>query len=199
MAYIGASAPPMPQQQDTGPPPGYPQQQQHHSQPSYAPNTTSRPEQGAQPQANPVNIHISTTPQNTSQQPYQGYAPPMQGQPLYGYGYPQQPGYGQPPYPYAPGPSPGYYPPPQTGYGAPQNMYQALPQQQQQHSVLAPALLGAGAGLLGGVLLGEALEDRTGGGWGGGYGGGYGGGQDVTIINNDYADDDNYDGGFGDI
>lgn len=34
--------------------------------------------QGAQPQANPVNIHISTTPQNTSQQPYQGYAPPMQ-------------------------------------------------------------------------------------------------------------------------
>ena len=64
--------------------------------------------------------------------------------------------------------------------GAPQNMYQALPQQQQQHSVLAPALLGAGAGLLGGVLLGEALEDRTGGGWGGGYGGGYGGGQDVS-------------------
>ena len=40
-----------------------------------------------------------------------------QGQPPYGYGYPQQPGYGPPPYPYAPGPSPGYYPPPQAGYG----------------------------------------------------------------------------------
>ena len=58
-------------------------------------------------------------------------------------------------------------------------MYQAPPPPQ-QHSVLAPALLGAGAGLLGGVLLGEALEDRGGGGWGGGYGGGYGGGQDVS-------------------
>ena len=64
--------------------------------------------------------------------------------------------------------------------GAPQNMYQAPPPQQQQHSMLAPALLGAGAGLLGGVLLGEALEDRGGLGWGGGYGGGYGGGQDVS-------------------
>ena len=41
----------------------------------------------------------------------------LQGQPPYGYGYPQQPGYGPMPYPYAPGPSPGYYPSPQAGYG----------------------------------------------------------------------------------
>ena len=33
--------------------------------------------QKAQPQAAPVNIHI-TTPQQTPQQPYQGYVPPVQ-------------------------------------------------------------------------------------------------------------------------
>ena len=49
MAYTNPSAPPMPQQQDMGPPPGYPQQQQHQYQPSYAPNTTSRPEQVSAP------------------------------------------------------------------------------------------------------------------------------------------------------
>lgn len=84
--------------------------------------------------------------------------------------------------------------------GPPQTVYQAP----QQHSVLGPALLGGGAGLLGGVLLGEALEDRHGwggGGYGGGWGGGGWGGPDVneTIVNNNYIDDannDSFGGGF---
>lgn len=58
--------------------------------------------------------------------------------------------------------------------GAPQAVYQAP---QQQHSVVGPALLGAGAGLLGGVLLEEAI-DRPQGGFGGGWGGGGWGGND---------------------
>ena len=75
-------------------------------------------------------------------------------------------------------------------------MYQAP----QQHSVLGPALLGGGAGLLGGILLGEALEDRNGWGGGGWGGGRWGGGVvDETIINNNYIDDGNnndFGGGF---
>ena len=43
--------------------------------------------------------------------------------------------------------------------------------------MLGPALLGAGAGLLGGVLLEEAI-DRPMGGYGGGWGGGGWGGND---------------------
>ena len=65
--------------------------------------------------------------------------------------------------------------------GAPQAMYQAP---QQQHSVVGPALLGAGAGLLGGVLLEEAIDRPMGGfggGWGGGMGGGWGGNDDGNV------------------
>lgn len=60
-------------------------------------------------------------------------------------------------------------------------MYQAP---QQQHSVVGPALLGAGAGLLGGVLLEEAIDRPMGGfggGWGGGMGGGWGGDDDGNV------------------
>ena len=79
--------------------------------------------------------------------------------------------------------------------GPPQTVY--VPQQQ-QHSNLAPALLGGGAGLLTGLVIGEALEDRHG--WGGGgFGGGWGGEEVVneTIINNNYIDDGNNDFGGG--
>jgi hypothetical protein len=65
--------------------------------------------------------------------------------------------------------------------GAPQTMYQAP---QQQHSVVGPALLGAGAGFLGGVLLEEAIDRPMGGfggGWGGGMGGGWGGNDDGNV------------------
>lgn len=75
-----------------------------------------------------------------------------------GYG---QPGYGQPGY----GPQQGYYPP-QQGYGG----YGGGPgyggyQQQQSHSsglgTGGALALGAGGGLVGGLLLGEALEGNN--------------------------------------
>jgi hypothetical protein len=64
-------------------------------------------------------------------------------------------------------PQPGY---PQYQTAVP--LYQ--PAQMQSGGGMGNAALAGGAGLLGGVLLGESLASR-GGGWGGGYGGGWGG------------------------
>lgn len=110
------------------------------------------------------------------QQQYASY--PQQGPPpgqYYGGGYPpQQPGYGY-------GPQPGYggYPP-QGGY---------YPQQPPRKSggmgTAGAAALGVGGGLLGGLLIADAVEDMGdhdydngggGGDWGGGGGDDFGGG-----------------------
>lgn len=91
-------------------------------------------------------------------------------------GYPPQGAYGEP--------QRGYYPPPpQAGYGypPPQPVYQQVPAQQPQKSRfggMGGMALGAGAGLLGGYLLGEAMAP------------------DQTVVENNYYGDD-YGGDMG--
>ncbi|KAJ5820590.1 hypothetical protein N7474_006181 [Penicillium riverlandense] len=106
--------------------------------------------------------------------------PPQQGPPPGGYygGYPPQP---QPGYGYPPGPGYGY--PPQGGYYP-----QQQPPRKSGMGTAGAAALGVGGGLLGGMLLADAVEDMgdhndygNGGYDNGGYGdngGDYGGGGD---------------------
>ncbi|KAG9016963.1 hypothetical protein FRB93_009493 [Tulasnella sp. JGI-2019a] len=98
--------------------------------------------------------------------PAGGYGGGYGGQPGYG-----QPGYGQPPY----GGSPGGY---GGGYQQ-QPVYTAGPPAKAGMSSGAKLALGAGGGLLGGLVLGEMLsgdggDGGDGGGWGGDDGGGGG-------------------------
>lgn len=102
-----------------------------------------------------------------------GYGQPAYGRPEYGQpGYGQQPAYGG----YASPPPPAGYGgyPPQGGYGGypPQGGYGGYPPAQQAYAApaapakshggigLGGAALGAGAGLLGGMLLMDAIDDH---------------------------------------
>lgn len=105
--------------------------------------------------------------------PQHGYHQPAYGQPQPGYGYPQQAGY----------PPGGYYPPQQPGYGyggyPPQGGYYPPQSQRPGMGAGTAAALGVGGGLLGGLLLADAVEDFSGPGDydGGDYDGGdFGGG-----------------------
>lgn len=116
-------------------------------------------------------------------QPHQSYGQQPQGGAYPGYP-PQQPGYGQPAY--------GGYPP-QQGYGGgygggypPQGYGGGYAQQPPRRTgggmgAGGAAALGLGGGLLGGMMLGEAMEDHDGGGYGSGSdgGGGYDDGGDM--------------------
>jgi len=73
--------------------------------------------------------------------------PPYGGQPQYGY---QQPGYGPPP----PAPYGGGY---GGGYGAPA---QAAPPKKSGMGAMGGAALGLGGGLIGGMLLEDAIQDH---------------------------------------
>ena len=99
----------------------------------------------------------SSTPQGYGrpQQAYgqQAYGQPGYGQPAYG-----QQGYQQPSYGY--GPQPGYqgYPPQQQyGYGQQQA---AAPQKSGGMGALGGAALGLGGGLVGGMLIEDAIQDH---------------------------------------
>ncbi|QIX01523.1 hypothetical protein AMS68_007040 [Peltaster fructicola] len=135
-----------------------------------------------------------------------GSRPPQQayGQQSYGHqGYGQQ-GYGQ----YPPQQGYGGYPP-QQGYGGYAAPAAAPPRRSGLGGMgaLGGAGLGVGAGLLGGVLLGEAMEDHHGGDDGnygddgGNYGGdgGYGGGDGGGFGGDDGGGFDGGDGGGGDF
>ncbi|KAK9467134.1 hypothetical protein V1512DRAFT_247392 [Lipomyces arxii] len=139
------------------------------------------------PEAPPAYSHSQNqSPASFSRgQPMPNYGQPPYGQQpygqqsMYGGGYPPQPGYGYPP-------QQGYYPQ-QPMYQQP--MYQQPMYQQQQQQIQQPrrsgmgvgtgAALGAGAGLLGGMLLMDAMQP------------------DVTVINNDYGDNGDMGGDMG--
>ncbi|KAI5960723.1 WWM1 [Candida margitis] len=171
---------------DDVPPPAYSPNASKAETASPAPSTSNVPPKDAQGKG------LFNRPQQ--QQPgYGGGVPPQQG---YG-GYPPQQGYGYPPQGY------GGYPP--QGYGGypPQGYGQYPPQQQQQQQQpqrsrfgggAGNMALGVGGGLLGGMLLGNAIN-----GWEDhermeGYQDGYQDGYD----NGDYGGGDDFGGGdFG--
>lgn len=134
--------------------------------------------------------------------PQQGGAYPGGGQPAYGYGqggygggvggYGGQPGYG--------GGYGGGYPPqhggmgyggyPQQGYGG-GGMMQQPPRQSGGMGAMGGAALGAGAGLVGGMMIGEAMEDHD----QNEYNQGYDQGQDSNGGGDDYGGGDDMGGG----
>jgi len=117
-----------------------------------------------------------TSAQSPPPQQQQYYNRPPPQQPYYQQGPPPGPGYGYGPPPAGYGPPPaGYYPPGGPGYYG--GGYQQQPQRQGMGAGTAAAL-GVGGGLLGGLLIGDALEGAGDGGDGGygGDGGDFGGG-----------------------
>ncbi|KAJ5813868.1 uncharacterized protein N7503_000618 [Penicillium pulvis] len=112
--------------------------------------------------------------------------PPQQSRPQYA-SYPQQPppnaGYGR--YPQQQAPGYGYQAAGYGGYPSQGGYYQQQPQQKHGMGTAGAAALGVGGGLLGGLLIADAVEgmedhhDYDNGGYGGDdYGGGGGGGGD---------------------